>query len=190
MTIDPGLLDPDERLLWSGRPSTLRYALGESIYAFVFGALLLPLSLWLIYLGSIVGDRVASSQPALTYLWLAGLPFLAVSVALLLSPSRSFYRALHTVYPITDRRAIVATGGTRPRRLSVSLSNIETIDSRPYSDDHGAIIFKEIVVMHLEGGETVHNEGFIAVPELARVEQILRNAIARSAEERLSRSAL
>jgi hypothetical protein len=180
MTIDPRLLDPGEKLLWSGKPNPLRYALGKSITAAIFGAFFLSISLLWIYIAAMAGSK--SSNPSNAYFWLLGIPFLAVGAAMIFSPVWEFYCAIRTTYLVTNKRAIIATSGIIPHRLSVPLSRIGTIDARPYADDHGAIIFKEVIVRHSEGGETIHQDGFIAIPELSCVEKILRRAVEQASE--------
>jgi hypothetical protein len=176
MRIDPSLIDPGEKLLWSGRPDPVRFALGKSIGTFFFGIPFFAFSLFWIYLALTLAPQDSWGR----YFWLFGIPFLLAGAAMLLSPAWMFYCAHHTTYLLTNKRAIIAAGGAKPHRLSVPLAGITAIDACPFSDDHGSIVFKEIIVKSSEGGETVQQEGFIAIPELARVERILRSAIDRS----------
>jgi hypothetical protein len=180
MTIDLSLLTSDEKLIWSGKPGPLRYALGEAFLTFVLGAFFFLMSLIWVYVAMLVGG----------YLWLLGFPLVAVGAALLATPLYAFYRARCTTYLLTNKRAIVAVSGIAPHQFSVPLSAIDTIDARPYSDDHGAIILKEVVTKDPEtGGETIEHEGFIAIPDLAGVVRILRQAIDKLPDDRTSQIA-
>jgi hypothetical protein len=180
MTTDRSLIGPDEMPLWSGKPNPIRYALGESFGAFLVGAFFFATALiWF--------DVTASAG---NYLWLGVIPLLAISVAPLASPFWHFYRARCTTYLLTDKRVIIAVAGIRPRRLNVLLSEIGAIDARRYSDDAGAIIFKEVITRDPEtGGEIIEHEGFIAIPDLTGVVRILRQAIDRLSEDRAPRKA-
>jgi hypothetical protein len=175
MTIDLSFVAPDEKLIWSAKPSPLRYALGETILTFVLGAFFFLISLIWIHVATLIGS----------YFWLLGIPFVAIGAALLASPFYAFYRARCTTYLLTNKRAIVAVSGIAPRQFSVSLSSIDTIDARAYSDDHGAIILKEVITKDAEsGGETIEHEGFIAIPDVAGVARIIKQAIDRLPENR------
>ena len=180
MTIDPSLIAPDEKLLWSGKPNPLRYALGESIGPFFIGLFF--------FVAALIWFDVTAS--AGHYLWLGGILLLAISAAPLASPFWQFYRARCTSYLLTDERAVIAVSGMRPYRFSVLLSEIGAIDARVYSDDAGAIIFKEVITKDPEtGGETIEHEGFIAISDLAGAVRVLRQAIDRPPGDRASRIA-
>jgi hypothetical protein len=184
MTIEASsLIDSDERLLWSGKPGPVRYALGEGFGPFVFGALLLALS-------SVPMSIAAhASGSAMLYVCLVAMPFLALGAAMSASPLWHLYKAFRTTYLLTNRRAIVVVSGVRPHRLIVPLDSINAIDARPYRDDHGSIIFKEEISKDPEtGGETIQHEGFIAIPDLAGVERILRRAIDALSRDQLIKS--
>jgi hypothetical protein len=175
MTIDLSSLCQGEKLIWSGKPSPLRYALGETILTSVLGTFFLLMSLIWVHVASLVGG----------YLWLLGIPLVAIGAALLATPLYAFYRARCTTYLLTNKRAIIAISGIAPRQFSVPLSDIDTIDARPYSDDHGAIILKEVITKDAEsGGEIIEHEGFIAIPDLAGVVRIIKQAIDQLPEDR------
>jgi len=164
MTIDASLIDPDERLLWSGKPGPVRYALGESIGAFVVGAFFLLFTWGWTSIAMMTG--IHTNSLGAIFFWPMAILFLALGAAMLGSPFWYLYQAFCTTYLLTNKRAIVAVSGIRSHRLSVPLSSIGAIDARPYSDDHGSIIFKEVVVKHFgEGGqvmgESIYHEGFI-----------------------------
>jgi hypothetical protein len=191
MTIDASLIDPDERLLWSGKPGPVRYALGEGIGPFVVGAFVLLFAWGWISIGTMTGIHANSSTAI--FFWPVAILFLALGAAMLASALWHLYKAFRTTYFLTNKRAIVAVSGIRPHRLSVPLGSINAIDARPYCDDHGSIIFKEEIVKHVgEGGqvvgESIYHEGFIAIPDLAGVERILRRAIDMLSRDHLIKS--
>jgi hypothetical protein len=186
MRTDRSPLDPDETLIWSGRPNAMRYTLAESLLLFVLGFFLAFFSWGWISLTAMTDERAGDHW--VRHAWLTGIPFVAMSAALLLSPAWILYRSLHTTYLVTNKRAIVDTRGLRPHRLSVPLANIGAVDARPFADDHGSIVLKEVISKGVEtGAEIVHQQGFIAVSDLARVERILVEAIDRSRAIRQAR---
>src|SRR4051812_49784707 len=114
MTIDPGMLDAGEQVVWSGRPNTLRYAFRNSLVTLPFGIVFLTFSLFWVY-----GAR--SGAGGNTAFWLLGIPFVAVGAGMVLSPLWHLFRSARTTYVLTNRRALSVVAGPFGRRFSVPL---------------------------------------------------------------------
>jgi hypothetical protein len=172
-------IDRGERLLWSGRPDPLPYTIRVGRHAFLFGLVFFGFSLFWTHGAMTEGAKVQALGGV--PFWLLGVPFVIVGACLVLSPFWHFYRALRTTYALTDKRALTAISGPYARRFSVPLSQIRFVDVRPSDDGSGDIYFKETVVSDSEG-QTTRREGFIAISELDRVDQLLRKTIERPAD--------
>src|SRR5262249_23754299 len=144
--------DREEKLLWSGMPDPRRYALRKSWLLFLFGIIFF---LWV----------SASLTPT-------GTLFFIVMTAFALSPVWHYMRGMRTTYAVTDQRVVIDIAGTMPRRISVPLNQIPFIDMRVRGDGSGDLFFK-----NLGDSEAVQRIGFMAIPDVRRVEQLLRRAV-------------
>ena len=182
MTIDPRLIDADEKLLWSGRPSALRYAFKKSWSGFLFGLVFFGFSAFWIY-GAATHGRNVEGWMGIPF-WAFGVPFLIVGGVMVLSPLWHLFRGLRTTYVLTNRRALTTTPPPFAQRLSVPLAQIRFIDMRPTADGTGDIYFFKETVTGDSDGQSVRRDGFIAIADVARAEQLLRRAIERSVDTR------
>jgi len=175
MTIDPRILDPGEKVLWTARPHAGDFATQRGLSALLFGLLWLALTGWAAY--------GAFEKGGLPFLFTSGFALIGLFIAL--TPLWRFYEAKHTVYALTNRRALTQVSGFNPWRRSVLLQQIRFIEMRASDEkDVGNIYFQDIV--HTDGeGSSLHREGFISVPDAARVERLLRNAKERLPDNRL-----
>jgi hypothetical protein len=174
MMIDLGaskLLDPGERLTWSGRPDAIRYAFKKSIATFLFGLFFFGFSIFWI--------SGAAKQSGLMFA-LFGVPFVIVGLGLVLSPIWHFLRSRQAIYVLTDRRAVVDIAGWFPRRLSVPLGQIRFVEAKLSTNGCGDILFRETGRTDGEGGWTTSRDGFVAVSSADQVDRLLRAAIAKS----------
>jgi hypothetical protein len=166
MTTD--LLDRGEKLLWSGKPDPQRYTLSKAWMPFLIG---------ICCLGVAVSWASGAIQSHPSSMWLE-IAFWAIASALVvLSPLWYFYEAACTTYALTDRRAVIDYAGFMPQRISVPLGRITLIQTRPRGSGSGHVYFHHTQDPDPELIKTIYYEGFVAVPEARRVEQLLRNAI-------------
>ena len=169
MMSKPELVDRGEKLLWSGKPDPQRYALAKSPLPFLIGICCLGIAV-----SSAAG--AIPSHPFSTWLEIA---FLTIGLALLFSPLWYSYEAERTIYALTDRRAVIDYAGFMPQRISVPLSRITLIQTRPRGSGSGHLYFHHTQDPgpEFELIKTIHREGFVAIPEVHRVEQVLRNSV-------------
>jgi hypothetical protein len=173
MMIDPSvsqLLDPGERLIWSGKPNAFRYATNKSTVIFLFGLFFFGFSVFWMY--------GATNQSGGSFA-LFGTPFVLAGAGMVLSPIWHIWRGSKATYVLTSKRVLTVFTGLFARRISVPLRQIRFIDVRPNNDGDGDIYFKETAASDGEG-TTIRREGFIAIPEVDQVERLLRETIERS----------
>jgi hypothetical protein len=170
MTTDTPRLDPGERLIWSGRPHALRYAMKKGGFVFLFG---IP---WTIMCAAGFPKAMAKNE---TGLLLVAILFTAVGFFLLSTPFWQAWRAARTRYVLTDRRAVVDTAPPFAQRLTMPLDRVSFVELRKSSSGFGDVNFKDTATAGGDG-PTITREGFIAIPGAEEVEQLFRNAMARA----------
>jgi hypothetical protein len=178
MTIDPGLLDPGEEVIWSGRPAPLWYALRRGALLMVFGAMLLAHAVTF-------GQAQFAKQSRMTQqeyermvesMRLVSLLGGTAGVCCLLAVGWLGWRAYKTRYLLTNRRVVIDTSGPLPRRLSIPLEHVRFIEGRTKLIGPGDVILAERWRASIDG-LGARGEGFIAIPDSAQVEGLVRAAI-------------
>ena len=169
MMSEPDLLDRGEKLLWSGKPDPQRYAAAKSPLPFLIGIFCLGIAV----------ASAAGAFPSHSFSTWLEIAFLAIGLAHLFSPLWYSYEAERTTYALTDRRALVDYAGFMPQRFSVPLGQITLIAMRPRRSGSGHLYFHHTQDsdQQFELIKTTQREGFVAVPEVHRVELLLRNAV-------------
>ena len=107
------------------------------------------------------------------------LPFWLIGGGLLISPLWKRYRVLHTVYVVTNKRAITLQPSSlllRPETLTWWLDNQLVKEMTANLDGSGSIVF-EYKRVHTKHGYKDVPVGFISVPEVDRVYAILKQQI-------------
>jgi hypothetical protein len=176
------LLDPGEELVWSGKPSAVWFAIRRTVW-------LLPPAIILLFVSaslfSVLGRPPAPPQPLIgdtlhPAVFIRGVQeaglfagFCALVVFLWL-----WSRAFRTTYLLTSRR-VVDTAGVLPRRTSMPLEHIRYVEFRSKLLGPDDLVFNETRRLSLDGWG-LRGEGFIAIPDTARVEQLVRDAVERT----------
>jgi hypothetical protein len=114
---------------------------------------------------------------------LFGLPFLAVGLAMILSPVWAARRARRTVCCVTSTRALQLTVGRTLRVKSWSAGDIAEVTKTVYADGSGTILFVRSLGMNSRRRPTSTPEGFYGVPDPRACEEalLLLKATSRSA---------
>ncbi|MFH0962610.1 MAG: hypothetical protein V2A58_01215 [Planctomycetota bacterium] len=166
-------LADNEHVLWLAQPDPKRFVrnLGCLVaFGLVWTAAVVGGSLfWIVIL--ILARASQSDVPAFFYLGpLAALPFALLGFAILLVPRWVRRKAAQTAYVITDRRALLIEAGRLVKVRSFPPRALLSIDVRRYPDGFGDIVFDRA-----PGQEQSPYQGaFIAVPDVAGVEKLLR----------------
>jgi len=168
--IDPNSLDPGERILWHDSPDVATYCRHRKSIGFSIGAVLLAIGSALAGYALINGssDSISNYWP---------LPVL-LGGALLYLPFRTRRAARRTRYALTDRRAIIETPGVLLRnRVSVPLAEVRLLETRrgPFGD----LLFRDFVGESGHGFD-VTRDGFFAIANVERVEQLFRSAVEKA----------
>jgi len=105
--------------------------------------------------------------------------FIIVGACLLLSPVWAYWRALRTVYVITDQRAILIVAPWR--RTVHSFVGQHLIDIHRVEDDGG----RGDIVFHREArsgkrGDSYYDIGFLGIERVREVEDSLRKLYAKT----------
>jgi len=168
MTIDPTLYDRGEKVLWWGKPDPRTYAFRKAWYSFLLGIPFFGFAVFWTYMASAGGVFAAF-----------GIPFLLIGLGMLLSPIWHYVRGTRVTYALTDRRAVIDIAGLMPRRISVPLKQVQFIDLRAGADGSGDVYFREALSTSAMSsrGSFVQRDGFIGVPDVRRVEELLRKAV-------------
>jgi Bacterial PH domain len=112
-----GLLRPNERLLWEGKPDVWAYSMRGALY-------LIPFSL--LWGGFAIFWEVSvltSKAPWFFAIW--GVPFVAIGLYMIFG--RILYarrEAANTTYAVTDERVLIQSGVFRPRLTVLDLSDL------------------------------------------------------------------
>ncbi len=150
-------LEADERLLWQGRPAggvRLDERLRRRLF---FGILFIGIFVYLIFGEQITGAPSPSSFPpgAGIAVIVLGILWLAVPVI-----SDAVTRA-RTRYALTNKRALIARGGSGHRIKSYAIDSRTEIDYRP--SNLAAINFAQRRESVMETSGTTQGRGFVGV---------------------------
>lgn len=159
MAIDEALLEPGERVVWSGKPNPLRYAQARSGIRIMAGLAALVFSE--AFAVAARDGRVAE--------WLSPLA-LAIAVVLLLSPLLLMWRARLTDYAVTDRRALVVVHRPFGHRVVTPFAQIGSVEVMPRSGGVGDVLIDEVLL----GKPVPRREGILAIPDADKVARLLR----------------
>ena len=94
---------------------------------------------WTLAAGSAAG-RGRSPLGWLFVLW--GLPFIAIGVGMLVTPYFSYKRDLHTVYAISENRALAFTNEKVREIVDFHDKEFGPIELRPYSENRADLLFR------------------------------------------------
>lgn len=127
-------LQPNERILWTGRPKQGLGLRSYDVLPVLFATIWFSVFLFIFVLGP-----VRSGQP---FSLLFGLPFLAFG--LFIGFGRLLWEALlrtRTQYAVTTNRALIQSGFLTQTLRSINLRNLTEIKLELKRDGHGTIVF-------------------------------------------------
>jgi hypothetical protein len=107
---------------------------------------------------------------------LFGLPFVLIGLGMLLSPLWLMRKASRTLYAITDRRAIVFSGGWSTTITSYGPERLTQLTRKERPDGSGDIIIAPLLMVNNydQGRRTPWGEGLFGVAQVHEVEELLR----------------
>jgi hypothetical protein len=174
-----GELEPGERLLWSSRSVPPPAPIGARYFIFTAIALVL-FALGLVAIAHALGTprqlfaNAESTMPLGLFLCGVGGVMFALTVAVGWNSRVELHRKANVCYAITDRRAIVWLPEPQPdavRVISLRRGRIKSVERVERSDGSGNLEFSWPRIHH----SSWRLSGFEHIPEVRRVEQIVRN---------------
>lgn len=177
-----GQLDSGESLLWSGKPTPSGMALGALPMTF-FGIPFAGFALFWIWAaaGGISGSSERSFEGPGAFFPLFGVPFLLVGLGVMLGPLWAYLGARKTVYAVTDRRAMIIIGAGTKSVRSFGPEDMGEILRVERPDGTGSLMFTSIPQAGSKGRVTLSRVGFVGIPDVRRVEQLIRENLERRA---------
>jgi hypothetical protein len=170
-------LQPGERLLWSGRPDPIRGMLPTfAIWLFAIPWTCFAV-FWIVTAYGIGSHANNSGGGGFAFFPLFGLPFVLVGIGMFSSPYFVYLKLKRTAYGITDKRAIIISGKNTKTVDSYDSSNVGHIQRTERADRSGTLYFAQTVTNNGKNGPQTTNIGFVGIPEVRNVEQILRETL-------------
>jgi hypothetical protein len=168
-------LESGERLLWHGKPDPKRGLLA-SIPVVLFAIPWTGFSLF--WMAAASGLAFRDSEPGWTSLFaLFGVPFVLVGLGMLTSPYWLYRKSKLTVYALTNRRALIITGGATKKIQSFTSSDIGIIERTERANGRGDVMFATI-----EGKKNSQSVGFMGISDARRVERHLFDVFKKDKE--------
>lgn len=166
-------LDPNESPIWAGQPIPRRMAL-KALPAFLFA---IPFTAFAIFwICGASGFKVPDfSEGGFSLFPLFGIPFLLVGLGMLSSPLWKMRSAKRTVYILTEKRAVIFSGGWKTDIRSFSPDQLQDITRKQHADGSGDVVFKrEISNFNHQNNMPVKEIGFLAIEQVKKVEDMIR----------------
>ena len=174
-----GQLDPGEGLVWSGAPSPGRMAL-SALPASVVGIPFTAFAAYWMYMAYTMTAK--STQVAAIKLFpLFGIPFILIGLGMLTAPLWAFLAAGRTFYAVTNKRAIIVSGGFSQTVHSYPHSEIHELHRVERAGGSGDLFFASRMITTSRGGTRHQKIGFLGIPDVRSVEQLIRARLQEAA---------
>lgn len=168
-------LGDNEHILWLGQPIPRRFAL-TSLPAVLFA---IPWTAFaLFWIAGASGFKVPDFSKGFDFFPLFGVPFVLIGLAMLSAPLWMIRKAKRTAYVITDRRAIIFSGGFSINIRSFSPEAFGNTERRQRADGSGDIVFADNLSYTGDNCRPIARAGFIAIPNVKEAERLLRDVAA------------
>jgi hypothetical protein len=170
-----------EKVLWTGKPSTAT-VFRKSLPIWMMG---IPWSALTFTIFAVLVLSIFFSPPARRVIptWeffamgaaliFVG-AFVMVGVGMLGAPFWAAWKASRSAHVITDKRLITVTVGRKTEVKSVLPEQLLGFDRQQYPDGSGSLIITTGHVRDSDGGQTRLTEELVGVPDIAKVEKLLR----------------
>lgn len=170
-------LEPGEQLLWHSKPDPKRYVLG-SLFIVLFGIFWTAFALfWMAGASGFLFD--GSGNGVFSLFALFGVPFVLVGLGMLSSPYWIYRKMRRTVYALTNRRAIIITGGKSKTIQSYTGKDIGIIERIERANGKGDVTFAAIT-----NDKSTQKVGFLGIADARRVERLLLDVFKKDDSER------
>jgi len=174
-------LDPGEGLLWSGVPSPARMAL-SALPATAMGIPFSGFAAFWIYMAFTMTSKSRSTPGGPWNLFpLFGLPFLLIGLGMLTAPLWAFLGAGRTLYAVTNKRALIISTLFSTSVRSYTHSEISELQRVERTGGSGDLYFASRDVVTRRGGIVHQRIGFLGIPDVRSVEQLIRSRLQQEA---------
>lgn len=112
---------------------------------------------------------------------LFGIPFVLVGFGMLGSPFWMMRKARKTAYVLTNNRVIIFDGGRSTTIRSFGPDRLTDLRRKQRTDGSGDLIFERKVSYDSDGDRQTTDHGFLAIPDVKMVEDMVRQLADRSA---------
>ena len=170
-----------EKVLWATQPVPLlrlKSQLGTCVFGVPFFAFA---AFWTVTAHSQTKGRSvqAGGWPEWFPLLWGGM-FMCFGVWMLLSPLRAWWTARHTVYAITNKRAITIEAPWKRVIRSFEAERLVSFERREDSKGSGDIVFEREASRGAKGGTVYRDVGFLGLPDTKEAEALLRKVYERT----------
>ena len=155
-------LDDGERITWMEMPIA-RYFSGAATMMCFFA---IPWTAFAIFW------MVMASQGS-PFFAMFGIPFVLIGCAMLLAPVWNYRAAKKTIYVITDKRAIMITGGGKMKIQSFGPEKLTDLRREERADGSGDVIVDEETWTTSKGHTRTRPVGLLNVRDAKQVEDLL-----------------
>lgn len=167
-----------EELWYAGMPASKylgRRMWPVALFGLFFGgfaAFWIGTAAWGVWFGGGSGKPASGLGPFILFP-LAGLPFLAVGLAMVSSPFWAGRIAARTACCVTNQRVLQIQRGRSVKVRSWSPQDLEEVAKTVHSDGRGDLVFSTTFKPGAKGGVRSMPQGFYGVPEPRACEQAL-----------------
>jgi len=169
-------LEPDERLLWSGRPRPwhlVRAALPIAAFAIPW----ITFSLfWMV--GAVDSRAPAVRAGGLAVFPVLGIPLVLLGMLMLFSPLWALSQARRTLYAVTSRRLLILVSGRSPSLRSFDPRTLAPLQRFDRTDGTGDLLFPDQTLLNATRGysrlQAMHT-GFIGITDAHSVHDLIRS---------------
>jgi len=166
-------VEQGEHILWTGQPTPARLArtaLPMTFFGLFFGGFAV-FWIW----GAATGmshHSVQSSGPG-AFFPLFGLPFFLIGLGMVLSPLYLYNSGKRTVYAITEKRAIIISGGSKKTVQSYYGRDMSTVERTDLANGTGDVVFARKFTSNSNQNSTSTPVGFYGVANVREAETLI-----------------
>ena len=161
-------LDSGEKIIWQGQPKR------RLAFQNVFPNLFVVIWFGLITSGIFFGGRNGSAHNRPPPPFFMIFPFL-ILISVIAVPLKRFFSLSRTYYLLTNRRALIITLGATRKVSSYYPDKLQTLERRERKDGWGDLIIDKSMQAGYRGMNTMQGIGFMNIPEVKRVETLVRS---------------
>src|SRR5262245_25640227 len=173
-------LDPGEGLLWSGAPNPGRMAL-STLPATVFGIPFTGFAAFWMYTAFTMTSKPGSPPGPWMFFPLFGIPFLLIGLGMLTAPLWAFLAAARTLYAVTNKRAMIVSRVFSTSVRSYLHADIHDLQRVERGGGEGDVFFANRDIVTRSGGVVRKRIGFLGIPDVRSVEQLIRSRLQQEA---------